>query len=276
MRRNILLTGLCTMLLGLSSLLIQAQRIVVNVEADKAGMPVSVNIKDAEVGQVLTALFNQTGNKYNVKLEAGVTGNIASLQLAQIPFDEALTTILGSVKDAPAKYTFAKEGNNLYRVASGVASGVESTQPKSGVIRHPNGENIPFIVVTLPPVQNPLTAEANPDQPASKECILAMITLKNIPVYDFSKDLGGDCIEAYETDSGNGNSSNNSNRNRRGNRNNNNNNDFYYDDNGNKVYYDNNNDNNNNNNNYYNDNNNNNNNNNNDYYYDDNGRKVYN
>lgn len=271
MRRNILLTGLCTMLIGVSSLITQAQRIVVNVDANKPGMPVSLNIKDAEVGQVLTTLFNQTNNKYNVQLEAGVTGNIDTLQLAQMPFDEALTTILGSVKDAPAKYTFTKDGNNLYRVASGVASGIESTPTKTGVIKHPNGENIPFIKAMLPPVQNPLTAEStDPNTPSAKECILAMITLKNIPVFDFSKDLGGDCIESYETDNGNGNGGGGS-RSSRSSRNNNNDDNYTYDQNGNRIY-----DNNNNNNNYndnYNDNNNNNNNNS-DYYIDSEGRRV--
>jgi hypothetical protein len=224
MRRNTILVGVCTVLLGVSSLLVRAERIIINVDDDKAAMTVSLDVKNADVGQVLTSLFNQTGNKYNVQLAAGVEGNIDTLQLTDMPFDKAIESVLGSVKNAPAKLTYTKDGTQ-YRIESGSESGVVSSPAKVEVIKRPDGDFIPIIKVVLAPIDDPLTKEpdgSDPNAPAAKECILAMITVKNIPVGMLAEDLGGGSIPAYNNEDF-GNSSSSS----RGSRNNRNNDDYY-------------------------------------------------
>ena len=78
--------------------------------------PLDLTVRDANRADVLTTLFNATTsatNKHALLLLDAVTGHIAQLVLIQVPFNTALTSVLGS------DYRFSvevKQGVTTYSV----------------------------------------------------------------------------------------------------------------------------------------------------------------
>ena len=68
-----------------------------------------ISLRDADLGETLTALFATTNGKYSMVLHQGVVGRIGRLQLSQVTFAKALDAILGN------DFTFQLE-NNLYNI----------------------------------------------------------------------------------------------------------------------------------------------------------------
>ncbi|HEX2951956.1 MAG TPA: hypothetical protein VHV83_20670 [Armatimonadota bacterium] len=258
MKRLAWLLSLAGAILFGSAIVAQAGRIVVNVNMNSPQSLVDVSIQDANVNQVLTTLFNSTGGKYQVRIGAGVDAKIADLQFNQVPFDEAVSTI---VNKANPKFTISKQGNTLYSVLSDKSSGISVPAPRQVVNTNAKNaeDDIPIKKVNLPPMSSittgpgiglAATAQAGAaggaagSTPAAEECYIALITIKNFQVRMLSEALGGDSLPAFDDSSnnnsnnGNGdnyydddnynnnnnNGNNNNNRNNRNNRNNNNNN----------------------------------------------------
>ena len=55
-----------------------------------------ISLRDADLNEALTAMFNSTSGKYQLQVGSGVVGRIPRLQLIQTPFDKALDAILGT------------------------------------------------------------------------------------------------------------------------------------------------------------------------------------
>ncbi|HEY3378492.1 MAG TPA: hypothetical protein VGL77_13455, partial [Armatimonadota bacterium] len=58
-----------------------AGRVIVDVNTKDAVPLVSLDVKDAEMGMVLTSLFNATHDRYMVQIGVGVSGTVDQLQL---------------------------------------------------------------------------------------------------------------------------------------------------------------------------------------------------
>jgi hypothetical protein len=101
-----MLISVCALLWG--CLLTSAHAQQVSIANDNNVLDIS--LRDADLATVLTALFNSTGGKYQVRLGSGVNGRIARLQLAQTPFDKALDAILGT----DFSYTKQTQGDGTY------------------------------------------------------------------------------------------------------------------------------------------------------------------
>jgi len=99
-----------------------------------------ISLRDADLTEVLTAMFNTTGGKYQLQVGNGVVGRIPRLQLIQTPFDKALDAILG------IEFSYQRRqignGNYLYSISG------RSTP------------NVPDIGATVPTMAPPTTSPA--------------------------------------------------------------------------------------------------------------------
>ncbi|MHB9026881.1 MAG: hypothetical protein ACYC7E_22330 [Armatimonadota bacterium] len=123
--------------LGLGAMLLmgfitgaRAEGIAIAADPDSPDMKVEVNLRDADIVEVLTALFNSTNGKYTVEIGKGVVGRIARLQLPQTPFEEALNAVLGS----EFSYTKQQQGNGIYRyrISGSAGTSPSPTTPLGG------------------------------------------------------------------------------------------------------------------------------------------------
>lgn len=108
----------------------RAEGISIAADPNSPDMKVEVNLRDADIVEVLTALFNSTGGKYVVEIGKGVVGRIARLQLPQTPFEEALNAVLGS----EFSYTKQQEGDGIYRyrISGSAGTSPSPTTPLGG------------------------------------------------------------------------------------------------------------------------------------------------
>jgi hypothetical protein len=133
MRRVTLLISVCALLFGLMAGLHAQQIAIANDVA--AGNVLDVSLRDADLATMLTALFNSTGGKYQLRLGNGVNGRIGRLTLTQMPFDKALDAILGT------DYSYTKqlqpEGIYLYTITGRSSTGTLFTPKPASPFQAP-------------------------------------------------------------------------------------------------------------------------------------------
>jgi len=277
MRRIAVWTSLCVLLL--SSVLSKglAQQISIAGDINSPEMTMDISLRDADLNEVLTAMFNTTGGKYQLQVGNGVVGKIPRLQLIQTAFDKALDAILGT------EYSYTRRqignGNYLYTISGRNSTNVPDTgasvpslappttsaSPGSSTADSTTSGSTPGATATSSPsplltiTQKVKSAAAKPGDAATTETLVVnTIKINYIDMKLLCTAIGGTAVELFPKNavssggSGNGGTSSNNMNNNNGYNNNNNNN------NNNNGY--NNNNNNNYNNNGYNNNNNNNNN----------------
>lgn len=93
MGRFILLTGLCAVLMGIAAPWARAQQVFVG--GDPNTMLMDVYLRDADIPEALSALFNTTDGRCQLKLDPSVVGRVSRLQLTATPFETALNAVLG-------------------------------------------------------------------------------------------------------------------------------------------------------------------------------------
>jgi hypothetical protein len=203
-----------------------ASTLIVTVDLHARNTPVTLTAKDADVNDVLSALFNATDNTFQLQTGVGISGKIASLQLTQSPFDDAVKTILAQVNPA---FTCTKEDGGVYSITNPA-----NTADKTPVLQlFTPTLNDPDIVIstklTLPvlPDKNaakggaaagkgkkPAAAPADSllsddtpagdatgkdDKPTTEECYLAMIKIRYQPVHVFAVGFGADELPDFST-----------------------------------------------------------------------------
>ena len=125
---------LCALLIGGISTLADAGPILATVDLTARALPVTLSVRNAQVTDILSALFAATNDRYSLRLGLGIRGSIDHLQLDAQSFDQALHAILAQ---ANADYTFAKQGDGVYRVFNTNAPPLVIpviTMPRAGVI----------------------------------------------------------------------------------------------------------------------------------------------
>ncbi len=114
MRRLVVWTSICLLVLGSALSSVKAQ-ISIAGDINNPNMLMDISLRDADLNEVLTALFNTTDGKYQLQVGNGVVGRIPRLQLVQTPFDKALDAILGT------EYSYTREsignGSFLYHIS---------------------------------------------------------------------------------------------------------------------------------------------------------------
>ena len=196
----------CTLLLAISTASTYAGRVLVYADTHAPGLPVSMNVEDSEITSVLSALFNATDNSRQVRIGFGVSGNIDSLDLENVPFDTALTKVLEAVN---TEYSFAKSNATTYHIKAPseaiVAPIMTFTQAELV------DDTVKMIKVMLPvmpktttdtatvPTVDPITGEAPvvEEEPTAEEAILAVIKIRNINVVYLAEALGYEYLEAF-------------------------------------------------------------------------------
>lgn len=117
MRRFTLLAGLCALLLAGALLGARADQISVAANQNDTDMIMDVSLRDADLVEALTALFNTTNGKFLLQVEPGVVGRVARLQVS-MPFEKALNAILGDEfsytksQSAPGVYLYKITGRS--------------------------------------------------------------------------------------------------------------------------------------------------------------------
>jgi len=281
MRRISVWASLCLFLLGSALARVHAQQISIAGDINNPAMTMDISLRDADLNEVLTAMFNTTGGKYQLQVGNGVVGRIPRLQLIQTPFDKALDAILG------IEYSYLRRqignGNYLYTINGRGTPNVpdtgatvptmappssSATSSSSAVSAAPSSPSSPSSSSTPPSL---LTIKqkkegGKPGDPASTETLVVnTIKVINLDVSNLCEALGGTAVKLFVSDKGGtgggsgGTKSSGTNTNNNNNNNNMNNNNNGTNNNG----YNNTNNNNNNNNNGYNSNSNSNSNNNN-------------
>lgn len=115
MSRTLLWGLLCTLLIGVAASWGRAQ---IYIGGDPATMKIDIYLRDADIPEALSALFNTTDGKYQLKLDPSVVGRVARLQMTAKPFEEVLNAILGSefsykkAKSAGDTYLYTITGRN--------------------------------------------------------------------------------------------------------------------------------------------------------------------
>ncbi len=140
---------LCALLLGIVSTLTSASVIFASIDQSMRSLPVTLTARDAEVTDVLNALFAATNNKYRLQTGLGIHGNIAAIHLTAQPFDDALQTILTR---ANADYQFTKLSGGIYRVFTPNAETI--TVPQLKMLNPTDAQRgMEVIKVMLPPIE---------------------------------------------------------------------------------------------------------------------------
>ncbi len=287
MRKLAVWTGLCILVLCCALSRGHAQQIAIAGDLNSPEMAMDISLRDADLNEVLTAMFNTTGGKYQLQVGNGVVGRIPRLQLIQTPFDKALDAILGT------EYSYTRRqignGNYLYTISGRSSTNVPDTgasvpslaPPTAAATVSPRADSSPSgsatstsTPATSPTLPTVLTItqkkkDAKPgDAAATETLVVNTIKINNLDIEQLCTALGGTVVKLFvQTQSASGggmtmptnNNNNNNNNNGYNNNNNNNNNNNGYNNNYNNNGYNSNGYNNNNYNNGYNNNNNNNN-----------------
>lgn len=123
MRRTFIVLGICALCMGALTTGARAQ---ISIARDN-NMLMDVSLRDADLVQVLTALFNTTDGKYQVTIKPGVVGRIARLQLPATPFEKALDAILGM--DYSYQKKLLRDGSYLYTISGRQTGAVADFTP---------------------------------------------------------------------------------------------------------------------------------------------------
>ncbi len=127
MRRTFIVLGICALCMGA---LMTGARAQISIARDN-NMLMDVSLRDADLVQVLTALFNTTDGKYQVTIKPGVVGRIARLQLPATPFEKALDAILGT--DYSYQKKLLRDGSYLYTISGRQTGAVADFTPIASV-----------------------------------------------------------------------------------------------------------------------------------------------
>jgi hypothetical protein len=263
MSRTMTWAILCVTLVGLTASWASAQQIFVG--GDPSTMKMDIYLRDADIPEALTALFNTTDGKYQLKLDPSVVGRISRLQLTATPFEQALDAILGT------EYSYTKRkgdnGTALYTItgrntgaAKPILGGAMNAPPaddpvagsagnlggNTGAVKPSTG--FPTLsYFTKPTTTGTTGATGAPGTTAEGEAateelsVVKMIGINYLDLEAICEALGGTTIALFDSSNyGGGGTNNSGGGGSRSSRNNNNNN--------NNDNYDNNNNNNNNNN----------------------------
>jgi hypothetical protein len=92
-----------------------AAHVLVNVDLKTRNYPVTLTVQNADVNDVLSALFTATDNTYQLQTGLGITGTIDALQLIQTPFDEAVKDVLAKANPA---FTYSKQDGGIYLITN--------------------------------------------------------------------------------------------------------------------------------------------------------------
>lgn len=281
MRRIAIWATLCLFLLGNALAKVQADQITTAVDINSPDMTMDISLRDADLNEVLTAMFNTTGGKYQLQVGNGVVGRIQRLQLIQTPFDKALDAVLGT------EYSYQRNqignGNYLYKIsgrsstptpdAGGGAlpafapptsaapdASAASATPSAGSVT-PSGASSASSPAPMLTITQTKKGGKTGDPASTETLVVNSIKVNNLDIAQLCSALGGTAVKLFvQTNGSNGSTgSTGSTGTNNNNTNNNNNNNNGYNNNG---YNNNNNNNSNNNSNGYNNNNNNNSNNN--------------
>ena len=273
MRRIAVWTSLCVFLLGYSLSRGCAQQISIAGDVNSPNMLMDISLRDADLNEVLTAMFNTTGGKYQLQVGNGVVNRIARLQLVQTPFDKALDAILGT------EYSYTRRqignGNYLYTISGRSSSSVPDTGAtvpsmappttaatlSGGVGSSSSGSassstDLPT-VLTITTKADGTAKKADGTAATTETSVVKIIKVYYLDIESLCSALGGTSVTLFVQSASS--SSGASHPNTSNNNNNNNNNNNGYNNNNNNGYNNNNNNGYNNNNNGYNNNNNNNN-----------------
>jgi hypothetical protein len=145
MGRVTVLLSLCAILVGAAMLGARAaESISIAGDPNSADMRMDISLRDANIQEVLTALFNTTNGRYQLSLDPSVVGRISRLQLSDTPFEKALDAILGT------EYSYQRRtsGTNtfLYTI-TGRSSGMPAASPIRGgttiTNAPPSGSSVP-------------------------------------------------------------------------------------------------------------------------------------
>lgn len=225
-------------LLG-ATLSVSAQNQPIYITGDTRGNDVLVDLtlRDADISEVLVALFNTTNGKYEAEISPDVSGRIPMLTLRQQPFDKALSAVLGS------KYSFTTKplGNGIVRYV--ISSGNTTSGGSSGYanVNRPTDPSMGGGNSSTPAGfdgNSSGTANRKPSIPtkpathremraSSESSIVKMIGVSYLDLNSLIQALGGTVLELYSVDNSLGSSgvsNNNNNNSNNNNRNNNNNN----------------------------------------------------
>jgi len=96
MRRIAIWASFCLFLLGSTQGIGHAQKISITCDPNSPGMNIDLNLRKADLVEVLSAMFKATGDRYQLQVGNGVAGHIPRVQLIKCPFDKALDAILGT------------------------------------------------------------------------------------------------------------------------------------------------------------------------------------
>lgn len=231
MHRISILAAICGALVCGYSAIATAGRVMVSVDLHARNTPVTLTVRDADVTDVLSAVFNATDNRYQLQTGVGIAGKIDTLQLTQTPFDDALKAIL--VKTDPS-FTFSKAEGGIYRIMNPTASTVVLPGPTL-YVPVKTDDTMVTVKATLPiivpknnkntaggkatPAATPATPTEQPApdsllsdsdtsgvtpgkeaaKPTTEECYLAMIKIRNQPVHVFAVGFGADELPDFST-----------------------------------------------------------------------------
>jgi len=218
MHRTSLLVLICAALLCGFTVMASASLVTVNVDLHARNTPVTLTVQDADVNDVLSALFNATDNMYSLQTGIGISGKVASLQLTDTPFADAVKAVLNK---ANPKFLSTPEDGGIFQITN--PDNVDAATPVPTLYQPVTPDDtMVTIKVTLPILvpkdkanangkdkgkeasaapaaptdtssQDSLLSDAGAGdagkdaaKPTTEECYLAMIKIHNQPVHVFA------------------------------------------------------------------------------------------
>jgi hypothetical protein len=258
MGRILTLALLCVIGLGLSAPGARAQQI--NIGGDPDTMLMDIYLRDADIPEVLTALFNTTNGKYQLKLDPSVVGRVSRLQLTATPFEKALDAILGNEfsfqkKQTDQGFLYTITGRNAGAPRTGFGAPLNAPpadEPTTAV--EPSTKNVgvdqpktsasgfPLLSYMTPKTSKtgttgtgtgagtPGTTTTEGEEATEELAVVKMIGINYLDLESICDALGGSTIELFDqssygggsNSSGGGRSSRNNNNDNYNNNNNNN------------------------------------------------------
>ncbi|MHB9133484.1 MAG: hypothetical protein ACYDBB_20660 [Armatimonadota bacterium] len=114
MRQLIGIVGVIALLWSASTV---GAHVMVSIAQNDARL-LDISVRNADVGDVLSALFNSTSGARQLRMGHGVAGNIARLQLAGVPFDEVLNAVLAKAGTFEVEKATAANNMRTYTITA--------------------------------------------------------------------------------------------------------------------------------------------------------------
>ncbi len=214
MRRFVMVMSLALTLVLTCFVGASAQQISIVGDPGNPDMPVDISLRDADLTEVLTALFNTTNGKYQLSILPGVAGRVARLQIST-SFEKALDTILGS------EYSYVKDplgdGKYLYKISGRTGSTPSPMAPTTPLMAPPSaslpagsglsgskGSSTAFPSLTYS-TKSTTAQGTTAGAAASTESVIKPIKISYMSIESFTEALGGNVVYLFEnTGSGGG------------------------------------------------------------------------